>query len=226
MLKGVWHGICHQETAQSPANDVVSAVGQESSDREVMVDDVTPDITDTPVLRVLVVDDNRDAADSLCTLLKIWGFDNRVAYDGIEGLEVARNYRPDCLLLDISMPRMDGYNLARLIRQEPGLENVKLIAVTAYSDEKRIRRIQEAGFDYHLVKPADPSALERILMMLNEVVKLAGKTQELARLNVELASETRELLQEVKEDIREIKENMKEIKEELRDSDQNRPGNN
>jgi two-component system OmpR family response regulator len=181
-----------------------------------MVDGLTPEKRDAPVLRVLVVDDNRDAADSLCTLLKIWGYDCRVAYDGNEGLEVARDYRPDCLLLDICMPRMDGYLLARHLRQQSGMEKVKLIALTAYSDEWHVSHIREAGFDYHLVKPADPSDIERILTMLNEVVRLAGRTEELARLNVAIASETRDLIQEVKEDIREIKDEVKEIKEELR----------
>src|SRR5262245_26277347 len=104
-------------------------------------------------LRVLVVDDNRDAADSLGLLLRLWGYDCRVADDGAAGLEMARAYRPDCLVLDLGMPRLDGYGLAEQLRHEPGLERTKLVALTAYSDEDRVRRAREVGFDFHLVKP-------------------------------------------------------------------------
>jgi CheY-like chemotaxis protein len=164
------------------------------------------------------VDDNRDAADSLRLLLELWGHNVRVAYDGAAGLEAARNYRPDCLVLDIGMPKLDGYSLAKMVRQEPGLEQAKLIALTAYGDEKAIRSVKEAGFDYHLVKPASPLELERILTMLNEVIRLASKTEELARENVALAGETKQLLKEVKQDIQEVKEEVQELKEELRES--------
>jgi CheY-like chemotaxis protein len=175
-------------------------------------------------LQVLVVDDNKDSADSLCVLLKLWGFECRVAYDGASGLEVARAFRPDCLILDIAMPRMDGYTVAQLVRRLPGLEKAKIVALTAFSDERHLQRARETGFDFHLVKPADPLELERILTMLNEVVKLASRTEELARQNVVLATETRELLQEVKDDIREIKDEVKEIREELRDVRESDPG--
>jgi len=168
-------------------------------------------------LRVLVVDDNRDAADSLGLLLKLWGYDYRVAYDGAAGLEMARAYRPDCLVLDLGMPRLDGYGLAVQLRREPGLERTKLLALTAYSDEERVRRAREVGFDFHLVKPAHPTEVERILNMLNEAIRLASKTEELARQNVALTSETKELLQEVKQDIQEVKEQVREVKEEVKD---------
>lgn len=168
-------------------------------------------------LRVLVVDDNRDAADSLCILLKMWGFDARAAYDGAAGLEAVRAGVPDCLVLDINMPGLDGFALAREVRRQPGLERVKLIALTAYSDAEHARRIQEAGFDHYLVKPAPPGDIERILKMLDEVIRLASKTEELARQNVTLAGETKELLKEVKQDIREVKEEVRELKEELRE---------
>jgi CheY-like chemotaxis protein len=168
-------------------------------------------------LRVLVVDDNRDGAESLGLLLQLWGHDVRVAHDGAEGLEAARRYRPDCLVLDIGLPLLDGYALAQQVRREPGLERAKLIAVTAYSGEAHTRRAREAGFDYQLVKPANPSELERILTMLHEVVRLASKTEELARQNVALAGETKDLLKEVKEDIREVKAEVKQLKRELRE---------
>jgi CheY-like chemotaxis protein len=180
-----------------------------------MVDDRGEEPRRRENLHVLVVDDNRDAADSLCMLLRLWGYDCRAAYDGGTGLEEAVAYRPDCLLLDIAMPRLDGYTLARRVKKQPGLEQTRLVALTAYSDASHLERVREAGFDYHLVKPADPSEIERILKMLSEVVKLAGRTEELARQNVALASEAKQLLEEVKEDIREIKHEVKEIKEEL-----------
>lgn len=169
-------------------------------------------------LRVLVVDDNRDAANSLHTILRAWGYDCRVAYDGPAGLEAARVYIPDCLILDINMPKMDGLSVARQVRQQAGLERARLIALTAYSDALHSERIRDAGFDFHLVKPADLTELQRILGMLDEIMRLATRTENLARQNVALAGETRELLKEVKEDIREVKEEVKEIKEELREA--------
>ena len=121
-------------------------------------------------LHVLVVDDNRDAADSLCMLLRHWGYDCRAAYDGAAGLQAACDYRPDFLLLDIAMPGLDGYTLARTVRSQPGLVRAKLVALTAYSDEAYVRRSQEAGFDLHLVKPTDPLDMKRLMDKLSKVV--------------------------------------------------------
>ena len=125
-------------------------------------------------LHVLVVDDNKDAADSLCMLLRLWGYDCRVAYDGAAGLRAACDYQPDCLLLDIAMPGLDGFGLARAVRAQPGLERAKLIALTAYSDEEYVRSSREAGFDLHLVKPTDPFEIKRLTDMLS---KLEPETQ-------------------------------------------------
>ena len=158
-----------------------------------------------------MVDDNRDAADSLQMLLMAWGYDCRVAYDGAVGLQEAHDYRPDCLLLDIAMPGLDGYTLARKVREQDGLENVKLVALTAYSDERHLRRSREAGFDFHLTKPADPSELRRLIEMLEEVIRLTSKTEEISRQNLSLAGETNQLLKDVKVDMKEIKEELKEI---------------
>jgi len=174
-------------------------------------------------LHVLVVDDNKDAANSLCMLLRIWGYDCLAAYDGLEGLEAARMYQPDCLILDIAMPHMDGYTLAQQVRQQPGLQQAKLVALTAYSDDWHTRRVWDAGFDFYLVKPADPFELERILEMLDEVVRLTSRTEELARQNVAIASETREMIKEVKADIQELKDEVKGIAEDLHDIKE--PGN-
>jgi CheY-like chemotaxis protein len=114
-------------------------------------------------LRVLIVDDNRDLADSLGTLLRLWGYDPRAAYDGKSGVEEARHYHPDCILVDISMPVMDGYAVARQIRGDPSLGRTKLVAQTAYADEESIGRFREMGFDDHLAKPADLHRLRELL---------------------------------------------------------------
>src|SRR5262245_49345056 len=104
-------------------------------------------------LQVLVVDDNRDAADTLCIVLKLWGYEARAVYDGAAALVAARDFAPHCLVLDIGLPILDGYRVAERVRRLPGLENTKLIALTAYSDEAHLRRVREVGFDHHLVKP-------------------------------------------------------------------------
>jgi CheY-like chemotaxis protein len=119
--------------------------------------------------QVLVVDDNRDAADSLCVLLRLWGFSCRATYDGNAGLKAASEHRPDCLLLDIAMPGMDGYTVARRVRAQPCLDNARLIALTAFSDETHVRRSQEAGFDFRLVKPTDPLEIKSLMDKLSAV---------------------------------------------------------
>ena len=147
-------------------------------------------------LHVLVVDDNRDVADSLCMLLRLWGYECRAAYDGAAGLQAACDYQPDCLLLDIAMPGLDGYMLAREVRAQPALNRAKLIALTAYSDETHVHLSQEAGFDYHFVKPPNLLEIKRLMDNLDEMVQLAGKTEEIAHQTVAVASETNELVKE------------------------------
>ena len=114
-------------------------------------------------LRVLVVDDNRDAADTLARVLRLWGFETSAAYDAPAALDLARDAQPDCLVLDIAMPGMDGCALARQLRRDPALADSLLVALTAYSDPLTQRQIFEAGFDHHLVKPADLDTLADIL---------------------------------------------------------------
>jgi CheY-like chemotaxis protein len=114
-------------------------------------------------LRVLIVDDNQDLANSLGTLLRLWGYDQRAVYDGRTGLEEARQYHPDCILVDISMPVMDGYAMARQIRMDPGLDGTKLVAQTAYADDESLERLRELGFDEHLAKPTDLTRLRELL---------------------------------------------------------------
>jgi two-component system, OmpR family, response regulator len=169
-------------------------------------------------LRILVVDDNRDAADSLVVLLGLLGYEARGTYGGPEALRLAGEFRPDCLFLDIRMPGMDGYEVARRVREQPGLERARLVALSAFSDEGHRRRAALAGFDHQLTKPADPGELRRLLTMMQEVLRLAEKTEELARQNVALASQTRELLREVKEDVAGVKEEVRELKQEIREA--------
>lgn len=112
--------------------------------------------------RVFVVDDNRDAADTLGMFLTMEGYDVRVAYDGDEAIEEAHDFHPDVALLDIGLPGKDGYEIARTIRSERD-DDVMLIAVTGYASDDDVARAREAGFDYHFSKPPNlPALLQRI----------------------------------------------------------------
>ncbi|MFL5506495.1 MAG: response regulator, partial [Gemmatimonadales bacterium] len=113
--------------------------------------------------RVLVVDDNADAAESLAQLLALKGHEVRVAYDGLSGVALARAFEPDVVLLDIGMPGLDGYAVARRLREQDGRRGVRLVALTGYGQLDDRRRAQEAGFDDHLVKPPDVATLEQML---------------------------------------------------------------
>ncbi len=114
--------------------------------------------------RVLVVDDNRDAADSLAMLLSLAGHDVRVAHGGRAALALAEAFRPDVVLLDIGMPDLDGYAVARALRWEPWGANICLVALTGWGQEEDRRQARAAGFDAHLTKPVDPGALEEYLL--------------------------------------------------------------
>jgi PAS domain S-box-containing protein len=114
-------------------------------------------------VRVVVADDNRDAADSLAALLSALGNEVAVAYDGVEAVEAARAFRPHVVMLDIGMPRLDGYCAAREIRKHPDAQRIKLVALTGWGHDGDRRRAREAGFDAHLVKPAKLDALSRVL---------------------------------------------------------------
>jgi PAS domain S-box-containing protein len=113
--------------------------------------------------RLLVVDDNKDAAVSLAALLGLKGHDVRVAHDGPSALAIASAFRPTMVFLDIGMPEMDGYEVARRMRQQAGSEPVVLAALTGWGQEEDRRRTLAAGFDHHLVKPAEPEVIESLL---------------------------------------------------------------
>jgi CheY-like chemotaxis protein/two-component sensor histidine kinase len=116
-----------------------------------------------PSLRILVVDDNRDAADSLAMLLRTTGNDIRTAYDGLEAVQVASEFLPEVVLLDIGLPKLDGHEVAQRIRKEAWGRQMCLIAVTGWSDETDRARSRASGFNHHLVKPLDTGHLAQLL---------------------------------------------------------------
>lgn len=113
--------------------------------------------------RVLLVEDHADAAELLCLLLRHWGFDVSVAEDGERALELAESLRPDAILLDIGLPKLSGYEVARRIRSMTHFDSVLLLAITGYGAPEDRKRSQEAGIDGHLVKPVDPAELRGLL---------------------------------------------------------------
>lgn len=113
--------------------------------------------------RILIVDDNEDSAMGLAMMLKIMGHDTRTAHDGVQALEVAESFRPELILLDIGLPRLNGYEVCRRVREWPWGSDVVLIAVTGWGQEEDRRQSKDAGFNFHLVKPVDPDALEKLL---------------------------------------------------------------
>jgi CheY-like chemotaxis protein len=114
-------------------------------------------------LRVLVVEDNRDSAETLAKLLELCGYSVSVAYTAMEGLEAAKRTRPDVVLCDIGLPDSDGFALAEALHDNPITSSARLIAVTAYGQEKDRERSKRAGFQKHLVKPVAPGDLLRLL---------------------------------------------------------------
>ena len=113
--------------------------------------------------RVLVVDDNRDGADSLAMMLRLLGNEVKTANDGVEAVAEAGRFRPEVILMDVGMPRLNGLDATRRIREQPWGRGVMLVALTGWGQEQDRRRSQSAGFDFHLTKPVEPAALERLL---------------------------------------------------------------
>jgi CheY-like chemotaxis protein len=114
-------------------------------------------------LKVLVVDDNIDAAQSIAMVLQTMGHTTRLAHDGEAALVCAREFVPDVVLLDIGLPIADGYQIAKWMREDPLLSNVMLIALTGYGQDADKHRSEQAGFNYHLVKPVDLAKIEDLL---------------------------------------------------------------
>jgi CheY-like chemotaxis protein len=114
--------------------------------------------------RVLVVDDNEDAANSLAMILSLDGHEVRSAYSGPQALEQVESFDPDIVLLDIGLPVMDGYEVARRIRERPNAAAIRIIALTGYSRDSDKERALEAGFDDHVVKPVEIAHLRAVLV--------------------------------------------------------------
>lgn len=116
-----------------------------------------------PSLRILVVEDLHDSAHSMAILLKLWGYQSAIAYDGEFACELALSFRPDVVLLDIGLPGMDGYEVARRLRQLPEMATALLVAITGYGRDADVQRGKEAGIDYYFLKPTDPDQLRQLL---------------------------------------------------------------
>lgn len=113
--------------------------------------------------RILIVDDNRDGAASLAMLLTVMGNDTRTAQDGLEGVELAEAFRPDLIVLDIGLPKLNGFDACRRIREQAWAKDTLIVAATGWGQEEDRRRSKEAGFDHHLVKPVDAAEVNRLL---------------------------------------------------------------
>jgi CheY-like chemotaxis protein len=116
-----------------------------------------------PRRKILVADDLEDSAESLAVLLSQQGHDVRTAHDGAEAVGVARTFVPDVVLLDIAMPKLNGYEAARRILEDRGENRPVLIALTGWGHDENRMRTREAGFDHHLVKPVEPETLSRLI---------------------------------------------------------------
>jgi CheY-like chemotaxis protein len=114
-------------------------------------------------VRVLVVDDSPDTTETTAILLRLWGYDVRTANDGLTALQIAPEFRPDVVLLDIAMPYLTGWEVVKQLKQIPGLERTLLVAVTGCDRAKDFQRSLEAGFDRHVLKPFDPDELHEVL---------------------------------------------------------------
>lgn len=117
----------------------------------------------TSKCRLLVVDDNRDAAESMSMLLEMWGHEVAFAYDGPSALQTAQQLQPQAVFLDIGLPGMDGYEVAARLRELPQARHAILIAITGYGQEDDRLRSRRAGIDHHLVKPVAPDALRNLI---------------------------------------------------------------
>jgi signal transduction histidine kinase/ActR/RegA family two-component response regulator len=113
--------------------------------------------------KILVVDDNQDAADSLAMMLRLLGYEIHAVHDGLEAVEAARWFRPDVVLLDIGLPKLNGYEAARRIREQPWGGTIVLVAISGWGQEEDKRRARRAGIEHHLTKPVTPADLERLL---------------------------------------------------------------
>jgi CheY-like chemotaxis protein len=143
---------------QRPAAEVAGEVDISASDAK--------QTAASPRRRLLVVDDNRDFTDTMAVLLEAIGHEVRTAYDGREVAAIVAEFKPQVVLLDIGLPGIDGYEVARRLRASPQYSGTVLIAVSGYGQQADRNRAQEAGFDHHLVKPVDPDKLAGLIESL------------------------------------------------------------
>jgi CheY-like chemotaxis protein len=120
-------------------------------------------VTDALRKRVLVVDDNVDAADSIAMILRLSGYDVQCTHDGLTAVQAAKSYHPHVVVLDIGLPGISGYEVARQLRLDPEFVTTPVVAVTGYGQDVDRRRSESAGIDYHLTKPVDPATLQQLL---------------------------------------------------------------
>jgi two-component system OmpR family response regulator len=169
--------------------------------------------TQERAVRVLIIEDHKDGADSLATLMRLAGFEVQVAYRGDEGLRLARSSPPDCVISDIGLPGIDGYELAERFRKDDVLKAIPLVALTAYSDSTKAKA---AGFNEHLVKPADFQTLQAVLRKLVAMTNRLERTEELVQMQGEVIAEATGVMKEIKQDVKEIKEELREVKQEVK----------
>lgn len=159
LSKGLGHG--SEFLVRLPYVPPVKREGDGGDDHETLP-------AEAPPLRVIVVDDNVDAAKSMQIFLKMWGFDARTAHDGMSAINLVKEHRPDVVLLDIGLPKVNGYDVAAQIRALPGGDAIGLIALTGYGQDEDRRRSREVGISHHLVKPVDPNKLREILLSMRK----------------------------------------------------------
>ena len=138
-------------------------------------------VAETQPLRILVVDDNRDAVESLAELLKLSGHEPRTANDGMHALEAAAGFQPDVVIMDVGMPRLNGYDAARRIRAHPWGAQVALVAMSGWGQDADRAKSRAAGFDAHLVKPVEFAALMQLLAQLTARKHARAGTENRAR---------------------------------------------
>ncbi|HJZ93058.1 MAG TPA: response regulator [Gemmataceae bacterium] len=152
-----------------------------------------------PRLTVLIVDDNRDAADSMAILAELWGHNPRVAYDAPAALRLVAQEPPDVILADLGMPRLDGNALARALRKEPAGNYVTLVAVTGHTDPGLREQALAAGFHHYLIKPVEPAALRELLAAKRQASReTLARAREAVNRAEEVTRRTAELLAQLR----------------------------